>query len=158
MLCQIWRTWNIDISTMNPPKYLDILGPTHPVYEIRHFWSFRLWNLASSLFLRETSKQSKGDVEVHCLSKIFVCTVLVVSWTFPPDNMQSFISSCETLVFSLTFIFEVILMNGYLLVYTYLYLLVYTNLLSSIVKQAMFCLCKSRSNLFLEPTSTKQLE
>ena len=49
-------------------------------------------------------------------------------------------------------------MNGYLLVYTYLYLLVYTNLLSSIVKQAMFCLCKSRSNLFLEPTSTKQLE
>ena len=29
---------------------------------------------------------------------------------------------------------------------------------SSIVKQAFFCLCKSRSNPFLEPTSTKQLE
>ena len=29
---------------------------------------------------------------------------------------------------------------------------------SSIVKQALFCLCKSRSNQFLEPTSTKQLE
>jgi len=26
------------------------------------------------------------------------------------------------------------------------------------VKQAFFCLCKSRSNPFLEPTSTKQLE
>ena len=25
----------------------------------------------------------------------------------------------------------------------------------SIVKQALFCLCKSRSNPFLEPTSTK---
>ena len=29
---------------------------------------------------------------------------------------------------------------------------------SSIVKQAIFCLYKSRSNPFLEPTSTKQLE
>jgi len=27
-----------------------------------------------------------------------------------------------------------------------------------IVKQAIFCLCKSRSDPFLEPTSTKQLE
>ena len=26
----------------------------------------------------------------------------------------------------------------------------------SIVKQAVFCLCKSSSNIFLEPTSTKQ--
>jgi len=26
------------------------------------------------------------------------------------------------------------------------------------VKQAFFCLCKSSSNPFLEPTSTKQLE
>ena len=29
---------------------------------------------------------------------------------------------------------------------------------SSIVKQVFFFLCKSRSNPFLEPTSTKQLE
>jgi len=28
---------------------------------------------------------------------------------------------------------------------------------SSTVKQAIFCLCKSRSNPFLETTSTKQL-
>jgi len=27
-----------------------------------------------------------------------------------------------------------------------------------IVKQAIFCLCKSRSDPFLEPTSTNQLE
>ena len=26
------------------------------------------------------------------------------------------------------------------------------------MKQAIFCLCRSRSNPFLEPTSTKQLE
>ena len=26
------------------------------------------------------------------------------------------------------------------------------------MKQTIFCLCKSRSNPFLEPTSTKQLE
>ena len=35
--------------------------------------------------------------------------------------------------------------------------LVYTYF-SSIVKQAFFGLCKSRSNPFLEPTRTKQLE
>ena len=35
------------------------------------------------------------------------------------------------------------------------FILIYFSL---IVKQAIFCLCKSHSNPFLEPTSTKQLD
>jgi len=40
---------------------------------------------------------------------------------------------------------------------TYKDLVIYIKF-SLIVKEAIFCLCKSRSNPFLEPTSTKQLE
>ena len=46
-------------------------------------------------------------------------------------------------------------------VYNYHYFFIFYFILiyfSSIVKQAHFCLYKSHSNPFLEPTSTKQLE